>query len=329
MFRNKEIRRFGFSFAGITLLAALAGFALQRQAGILILCAAAAYGAAFFLFTRARYRSIAKISEQIDLVLHDADVLYISDADEGELSILQTEITKMTLRIREQNDALKSEKKLLADSLADIAHQLRTPLTSATLICSLLKDKPAEAERRALLREMKALFLQMDWLITALLKLSRLDAGIVVLKRQQLEVSGLIEAAVKPLLIPMELHDVTLETEGAEGIKIWGDSEWLPEAMRNIVKNCMESAGDGGTIRIICEDTPLYARITIRDNGPGFAKEDLPHLFDRFYRGKGGETSGYGIGLALCRTVIARQGGTITAKNHPKGGAMFLIRFPK
>lgn len=329
MFRNKEIRRFGFCFAGITILAAIGGFVLQWKAGLLVLCAAAAYGAAFLLFTRARYRSIAKISEQIDLVLHDADVLYISEVDEGELSILQTEITKMTLRIREQNDALKQEKKLLADSLADIAHQLRTPLTSATLIQSLLKDNPAEGERRALLREMKELFLQMDWLITSLLKLSRLDAGIVIFQRRQIEVSSLVEAAVKPLLIPMELHDVTLRTEGAEGIKIWGDSEWLPEAIRNIVKNCMESVGDGGTIRIICEDTLLYAQITIRDNGPGFAKEDLPHLFDRFYRGKGGKASGYGIGLALCRTVIARQGGTITARNHPKGGAMFLIRFPK
>jgi signal transduction histidine kinase len=111
-------------------------------------------------------------------VLHNADHLYIGEVDEGELSILQSEITKMTLRIREQNQALKKEKEHLADSLADIAHQLRTPLTSVNLILSLLENNSNEHERKALIRETKELFVQMDWLLTSLLKLSRLDAGI-------------------------------------------------------------------------------------------------------------------------------------------------------
>ena len=124
------------------------------------------FGTAFFLFTKARYKSLVHISEQIDLVLHNADHIYISDAEEGELSILQSEITKMTLRIREQNDALRREKEHLADSLADIAHQLRTPLTSANLILSLIEKTTDERERRALLRETEELFVQMDWLVT-------------------------------------------------------------------------------------------------------------------------------------------------------------------
>lgn len=114
--------------------AAITGFAINRWAGLLSLLSSAAFGTAFFTFTRARYKSIAQLSHQMDLVLHNADRLFIDDSDEGELSILRSEITKMTLRIREQNEALKKEKKYLADSLADIAHQLRTPLTSANLI---------------------------------------------------------------------------------------------------------------------------------------------------------------------------------------------------
>lgn len=91
----------------------------------------------------------------------------------------------------------------------------------------------------------------------------------------------------------------------------------------------MESTGDGGKIEIACEDTVLFTEITLHDSGTGFAKEDLPHLFDRFYRGKDSNATGYGIGLALCKTIITRQGGTVSAKNHPQGGAVFSIRFPK
>lgn len=129
MFRNREIRQFVVVFSAITVTAAAAGFAIQPAAGILVLASAAALGTAFLVFTKARYKSIAKLSEQIDLVLHNSDHLFIGETNEGELSILQSEITKMTLRIREQNDALKREKEHLAESMADIAHQLRTPLT--------------------------------------------------------------------------------------------------------------------------------------------------------------------------------------------------------
>ena len=99
--------------------------------------------------------------------------------------------------------------------------------------------------------------------------------------------------------------------------------------MQNILKNCMESAGDHGSLEIACTDTPLYTEITFRDNGAGIEPEALPRLFDRFYRGKNTDAAGYGIGLALCKTILVRQGGTITAKNHPQGGAVFSIRFPK
>lgn len=329
MLRNREFRQFAILFSVIATTTVTLGFAINMAAGILATSSAAAFGTAFFAFTKARYKSIAQISDQIDLVLYNAHHLYIGESDEGELSILQSEIKKMTLRIREQNDALKKEKKHLADSLADIAHQLRTPLTSVNLILSLLENNFDENERRALIQETKELFVQMDWLLTSLLKLSRLDAGIVVFQNEKIDINNLIRTAIRPLLIPMELHDIILQIDVPKRIIIQGDSGWLSQAFQNILKNCMESAGDNGKIDIVCTDNPLFSEIVIHDSGAGFEKEDLPYLFDRFHRGKNSGATGYGIGLALCKMIITRQGGAITAKNHPQGGAIFSIRFPK
>jgi signal transduction histidine kinase len=286
-------------------------------------------GAAFWIFTKARYRRLAKISEQIDLVLHHDEHFDLGAIDEGELSILHSDITKMTRRIREQNDELKRDKRHLADSLADIAHQLRTPLTSANLILSFLAKNPEEPERRAFVREMEGLLVRMDWLITALLKLSRLDAGVVNLRREAVSVRELIGSALNPLTIGMELRGIEPRLEVPEDVVLYGDPGWLSEAIQNILKNCMENTPENGTIDIVCADNALYTEITVHDSGAGFDEEDLPRLFDRFYRGKNADEAGYGIGLALCKMIISRQGGSVIAANHPQGGAVFAIRFPK
>ncbi len=329
MLRNREVRQFVFLFSVLSAVVIIIGFTINIASGILAAAAATVFGTAFFMFTKARYKSIARISHQIDLVLHNADHLYIGESDEGELSILHSEITKLLLRLREQNHALKKEKEHLAESLADIAHQLRTPLTSANLILSLLENNPDEKERKAFIRETEELLVRMDWLLTSLLKLSRLDAGIVVFQCEQVDVNHLVTAALRPLLIPMELHNIDWKTEIPKGISIQGDSGWLSEAIQNIFKNCMESVGDNGMIEIVCEDNLLFTEISVHDSGSGFDKKDLPCLFDRFYRGSKTNATGYGIGLALSKIIITRQGGTITAKNHPQGGAVFVIRYPK
>jgi Signal transduction histidine kinase len=193
----------------------------------------------------------------------------------------------------------------------------------------LLANDPDENERKAYVREIEELLVRMDWLITSLLKLSRLDAGIVVFQSVQTDVNSLISAALRPFLIPMELHHIDLRMDAPKGMIIQGDPGWLSEAIHNILKNCLESAGENGKIEVVCTDNPLYSEIAIHDNGAGFEKEDLPCLFDRFYRGKNTTAAGYGIGLALCKMIITRQGGTITAKNHPQGGAIFAIHFTK
>ena len=329
MLRNREFRQFSIVFILIAAVSVLLGFKIGMAAGILTFVSAVVFGTAFYIYTRARYKSIARISDLIDLVLHNTERMDLDELEEGELSILYSEVKKMTLRIREQNDALKKEKTHLADSLADIAHQLRTPLTSVNLLLTLLANTQDENERKAFLRETEELLVRMDWLITSLLKISRLDAGVVEFQCGPIAVDTLISAALRPLQIPIELHNIELYTDLPEGIVIQGDSGWLAEAIQNILKNCMESAGENGKIEIICKDTMLFTEISIHDNGAGFEREDLPCLFDRFYRGKSTNATGYGIGLALCRMIITRQGGTITAKNHPQGGAVFAIRFSK
>jgi len=329
VFRNKEFLRAVILYSILAVLLIVVGFIYNLITGILVSVSAVLFTVVFFIFTQARYRNISRISKQIDLVLHNEDRLDLDSFDEGELSILHNDITKMTLRIREQNDSLVKDKKYLADLLADIAHQLRTPLTSANLILSFLAKNENSEQRQKFVRELEELLVRMDWLITSLLKLSRLDAGVVSFQSELFSVNNMIESAYRPFLIPMELRNITVQTDIPDDIQIQGDISWLSEAVQNIIKNCMESIGENGTIEIICADNNLYTELTIHDSGRGFEDEDILYLFDRFYRGKSDNATGYGIGLSLSRMIISRQGGTITAKNHPHGGAVFVIRFVK
>ena len=161
MFYNREIKQFSLVFIIITIIFAIAGIVIYPAVLLLVFFSATAYGVAFFIFTKARYKRIAQVSEKICTVLYNPGYLYIGSQEEGELSILETEITKMVLCIKEQNEALKKEKEHLANSLEDIAHQLRTPLTSANLVLSLLKNNPDNNTRKTLLRETGELYIHL------------------------------------------------------------------------------------------------------------------------------------------------------------------------
>jgi signal transduction histidine kinase len=329
MFRNREFRRVATLFLIAAAVLMAAGFAVSPEAGVIAAVCSAVFGAVFFIFTRARYRSLARISNQIDLILHGESNIDLGEIDEGELSILHSEITKMTLRIREQNDSLKKDRQYLADSLADIAHQLRTPLTSANILLSLLAKDTFGGESKDYVREMDGLLLHMDWLITALLKISRLDAGVVEFMKDEVRACDLVRAAAGPLMIGMELRGIDLVTDVPEDAVIHGDAGWLSEGVQNILKNCMENTPENGAVEISCTDNTLYTQLVIRDSGPGFDDEDLPHLFDRFYRGRNAKATGYGIGLALCKMIVSRHDGSVTVGNHAQGGAVFTLRFTK
>lgn len=223
---------------------------------------------------------------------------------------------------------MQDDKIYLADSIADISHQIKTPLTSANLLLTFLSDKNISEKRRGeLVRELYDLLSRIEWLITALLKMSKLDAGTVQLKQEKISLSELLNKSVATLLVPIELggQKLILNATG----DFYGDVQWTAETISNIVKNCMEHTKSMGKIEITANETPLYSEIVIKDDGSGIAKEDLPHIFERFYKGKNSDDKSFGIGLALARSIITSQNGTVKAENGKINGAVFTIKFYK
>jgi len=329
-FRNAEVKAELLISMILILLFAAPCFFIEAALGFAMLGLGGLLFIVHFLFLYRRYRKIAALSDMIDRVLHGGESLAIESYTEGELSILAGEAEKMTVRLREQAAALLEEKQLLTDSMADISHQLKTPLTSTNIIISLLKKSELSPERRAeLVRELERLSAHIDALVSALLKLSRFDAGTVRLKKDPVQLEALIGRAAADLAVPMELKGQALSVHLQPGAMFLGDIAWTAEAVGNILKNCMEHTPQGGRIEVAGEENALYTRIVIRDGGKGISPMDLPHLFDRFYRGKDAATQSVGIGLALARTIIVLQNGTIRAENAKDGGAQFTICFYK
>ena len=277
-----------------------------------------------------RIRNVLRLTGSMGKTVKLGDV--VVDTEKGTAvknsRDLHSEIYKMTIRLREQQQTLTREKAYLADSIADISHQIRTPLTSINLLIGLLSEpKLTDARRQQLIHELYELLSRIDWLITTLLKISRLDAGTVQFKQEQVSLEELLKKSCVTLLIPMELRGQVLLIHADGAFR--GDFSWSCEAIGNIVKNCMEHTPEGGRIEIDATENALFSEIIIKDNGTGISPEDLPHIFERFYKGKDSDGKSFGIGLALSRMIIAGQGGTVKAENRKPVGAMFTIRFYK
>lgn len=330
-FRNPEIKKNLFFYLFLLALLTAAGFSHSFQAGWFLLFIGILYTFFHFFSTYRRYAKLEQLSRELDSILHNETPIHFEAYQEGELSILESELSKMTLRLSEQSAALLADKKLLADSMADISHQIRSPLTSAHLLLSLLAEPELSASRRKkLLQELSQLLSRIDWLIEALLKMSKMDAKTAYLQQVPVFLPELISNAAKPLIISMELREQTLSTHYETGTEHFtGDISWSTEAILNILKNCMEHTPSGGAIAVFCSENTIFTQIIIEDNGPGFSTEDLPHLFERFYKGQNSSDNSVGIGLALSRMIITSQNGTIKAENRPGGGARFTIKFYK
>lgn len=325
---NKELRIGLILILTASAILSLFGFRLSALSGLLVLLSCIVLALIHLATEYYRYRRLQKLSQDLDALLFSGTPLPIRDYDEGELSILANQIQKMTLRLIESAEAVKADKVFLADSLANISHQLRTPLTAMNLTAAMLRQPDLDdAKRIALTGELRILLTRTQWLVESLLKLSRLDAGTVTMENVTVSVSDLIRQAAKPLAIPMELRDQKLIVK-CSSESFMGDLVWTAEALGNVLKNCMEHTPEGGSLAVTASETPLYTAITVEDTGPGFDPKELPRLFERFYKGANASENSFGIGLALARTVITAQNGTIQAMNG-KAGAKFVIKFYK
>ena len=344
MLRNREIARFSAGVLAISAAAVAAAYCFVGDAAaacvaatvILLTCV-------FAVFTHARYQELSLLSSKIDAILNGDRNLSFEGMQEGELSILANELDKMVSRLYLTTDQLERESASLADSLADISHQLKTPMTSMSIMCELMKTRVRESsnidedDARYLLGKLRSAQLLQErvrWLVSVLLKLARIDAGVVKLATQQVDAAVVVKEAAESLAIPFDLANVELVLNLEDGSSYIGDAAWSREAILNVMKNCMEHAGEGGCVEVSVSHDALACRICIQDTGSGISPEDLPHVFERFYRGEdSGEAtatdpSGVGIGLSLAQSLVSAQGGAIKASNaRDRDGAVLGARF--
>lgn len=282
----------------------------------------------FTVVTKRRYKNLNELNDYLSLVCKGIYDMNIDDNTEGELSILKNNLYKVITLLQSQNEYLKNDKLYLADSIADISHQLKTPLTSMMVMCELLENEENPDKRQEFVAVINNQLSKMKWLITNILKISKLDADATEFKRDEVSISKVLDDSLKPFALTAELKNIVIQN-GANDFVFNGDESWTVEAVSNIVKNCLEHTNDGGKIIIASDSTNLYNKLTISDNGCGIAEEDLPHIFERFYHGKNSSKDSVGIGLALAKTVFEKENASVIVESEQGRGSVFEIRFYK
>ncbi len=301
-----------------------------------------------------RIRNLAAYLEQVN----SGKALILSVSGEDDFSRLEDEIYKTVTFLYQTKEQAVQTKNDFAENLSNIAHQIKTPITAISLsvqrikqnfddaaaewkekhntmeqkeICTVLEQKEnhntmEQKEICTALEQVEKQLTRLIYLENSLLILSRLDAGTLLLQKEETDVFTLLALAADNLQEFFLASNTSIEIPEQGEMFISADMDWTMEAIMNLMKNCMEH-NEGGTVHCSYTQNPLYTEILIWDEGEGFAKEDLPHIFERFYRGKNASEGGIGIGLALAKEIIERQNGTIRAKNKPGDGAFFEIRF--
>lgn len=245
---------------------------------------------------------------------------------EGQIGLLKTELLKMTNILKEKVDLLNKEKIFLNDTISDISHQLKTPMTSLIILNDLMYGDISKETKHEFLNKIKSQLTRMEWLIKSMLKLSKIEAKVIDFNKEKVNVKELITRAIQPSLILIELKNINISISGEEDITYIGDINWSTEALVNVIKNCVEHTPTGGNLDIKYEQNPLYLEIIIKDDGEGIDKKDLPHIFKRFYKGKSNsKEDSVGIGLAMTKSIIESQNGDIYVKSEKNKGTEFHI----
>lgn len=329
MWRNKEFVYYSSALISVLLIGIFCAFYLHKMAGIFMIVISFIILILQFLFYKWRYVQIAKLSETLRRISSGDYDLDIRDYEEGELSLLKSEIYKVTLCLRESAELLEKEQAVLTDAISDISHQLKTPLTSMRIMNDLLSDSHLDSNRRdEFTLQIHHQLSRLEWLVSSLLKLSKLETKIVTFKKDPLLISDLIQEVVHPFQVALEVKEQSLELIGKD-YELIADYHWTREALTNVFKNAIEHTGMGGKITILYADNPIYSEIIIRDTGSGIAREELPYLFKRFFRGKNAHPDSVGIGLAMAKRIMLSQDGDITVESEEGIGTSFHLKFYK
>ena len=284
----------------------------------------------FFIINKSkRNKKINKIIELISSINRRNFDIDIEEYTEDELSGLKQEIYKTSLMLRSEADNQLKDKLNLKDSLSDISHQLKTPLTSITIMIDniLDNDDMDTKTRRKFLINIKREIININFLVQNLLKLSKFDANVIKFNKENVLIKNIVDEAIKKVSALSELKGISIKVSGDKNATINCDFMWEVEAISNIIKNSIEHIGNDGFVEINYTKNKAYSRILIRDNGVGIDSEDLPHIFDRFYKGKNTNRDSVGIGLALSKSIIEKDNGSISVKSTPNIGTIFTIKF--
>lgn len=272
----------------------------------------------FILYERNQDKEIDEITKYLEAINNKNYTLKIDENSEEELSILKNELYKVTVMLRENASNSLKDKINLKTALEDISHQLKTPLTSILIILDNLIDNPEMdyQTRVEFLHDLKRESIRIQSLIQSILKLSKFDSNTVQFIKQDIYLKQIVDEAMKNTESLADLKNIKINVEGNKKIKLNCDLLWQTEAVTNILKNCIEHSNENTQIDIKYNNNSVYSYITITDYGEGISKEDIPHIFERFYRGKNSANESIGIGLSLSKTIIESNNGIISVESN-------------
>lgn len=283
----------------------------------------------FVIYLKQRQNSINKLDQYLQKVSKGDYLVNISESSEDEINNLKNSLYKITVMLKEEAENKKKQNEAILSSVSDISHQLKTPLTSIQILLDNIIENPDmdKQTKRKFLIEISKQLQDMNFLILALLKLSKLDAGVVNFDKTQIDLENLITDVIQTLDVLIEVKQIKIEKNIIKKPKIIGDYNWNKEAILNIIKNAIEYTPSGKTVTITLDRNNIYSSIKITDEGEGIKPEDIKNIFNRFYKSENSNENSIGIGLSLSKAIIENQNGHITVDSKLGQGTTFNIKY--
>lgn len=282
----------------------------------------------FTLYDKHKEKKVREITRLLEEINRKNYALNIDGNEEDELSILKNELSKVTIMLKEEAENALKDKVSLKDSLDDISHQLKTPLTSIMISLDNILDNPlmSEDKRVEFLHSIKRETSNINFLVQNILKLTKFDTNTIDFSPAMTKVRSLIDESIKNVSPLADLKGVDIVVKKCENFELFCDKRWQVEALSNIIKNAVEHSKKGEVVEIEAERNKVYSSIAVKNDGV-IDEGDIKHIFDRFYRGTNPSSDGVGIGLSLAKSIVSKEGGTITLKSSSKEGTIFEIKY--